>query len=158
MKTGFTLLLTVLFVSLFLSIGLGVATLIIGEIGLSGSGRESQFAFYAADSGIECALYWDKPIINEKFATSTGPGSNTITCAGNSVLVGGWVSCVPPCTSSGQSRGGRSSFFLSFGPDKPCVDVTVEKNIDATTVITSLGHNTCVSGARRVERGLEVSY
>ena len=158
MKTGFTLLLTLLFVSLTLSIGLGVATLIIGEIGLSGSARESQLAFYAADSGVECALYWDKPLINEKFATSTGPGSNTITCAGNSVNVGGWDSCVPVCTSSGQSKGGRSSFFLSFGSGKPCVDVTVKKNIDATTVITSLGHNTCVSGARRVERGLEVSY
>ena len=29
------------------------------ELKLSGLGRESQIAFYAADAGIECFFYWE---------------------------------------------------------------------------------------------------
>src|ERR1700733_8237439 len=70
---GFTLLFAVLVSSLILAIGLSVANLTIKEIQLSGTGRASQFAFYAADTGSECALYWDIKGDNGEsiFATST---------------------------------------------------------------------------------------
>lgn len=59
MKNGFLLLLTILIVSIILSLGLGVGNIILNQIKLSGAGRESQIAFYAADAGAESALYRD---------------------------------------------------------------------------------------------------
>ncbi len=56
---GFTLLLSVLISSIILGISVGFSTFIIRELTISAIGRESQKAFFAADSGIECALYWD---------------------------------------------------------------------------------------------------
>ena len=135
---GFTLLFSLLFISIALAIGIGVATLIIGEVGLTGSGRESQIAFYAADSGAECALYWDR--VKDQFSF---PGTE-FTCSGQ--------------TGTVAPAGSLSRFSLTF-ENGSCVDVTVNKSDPAETVITALGHNICPpEGGLRVERGLEVRY
>ena len=134
-RRGFTLLFTVLFISAILASSIGLSGLIIGQVRLSGTGRDSQFAFYAADSGAECASYWDR--VNNAFATSS---SSDIVCAGQSRSVGGALT---------------SSFDLDFTNDS-CVSVTVDKSNPAETIITSIGHSPC--NGRRVERGLEVRY
>ena len=54
---GFTLLLSLLVISVILSVGLGVSNIMIKELKLSGLGRESQVAFYAADAGVECFFF-----------------------------------------------------------------------------------------------------
>jgi len=135
-ERGFAILFTLLIVSITLSISLGVYNLLIGEIILSGTGRDSQLAFYAADAGVECALYWD--IQQGAFSTST---ANNITCAGESKTVGGGLS---------------SAFTLAF-ENGSCVTVTVEKGQSQTT-ITSQGQNTCDMNPRTVQRGLQVTY
>ncbi len=56
---GFTLLFAVLVSILILAVGTSIITLSLKQIILSASNRESQFAFYAANSGIECVYYWD---------------------------------------------------------------------------------------------------
>src|SRR3989344_7616279 len=56
---GFTLLLSLLVVSVILSVSLGIFNIMTKELKLSGIGRESQIAFYAADAGIECFFYWE---------------------------------------------------------------------------------------------------
>ncbi len=134
-KNGFTLLFTILFISAILASSLGLSGLIIGQIKLSGTGRDSQFAFYAADTGAECAVYWDR--VENKFST-TSPGS--IVCAGQSRLVGGSE---------------VSSFDLNL-ENGSCVNVKVDKSSLTETVITSIGHSPC--DGRKVERGLEVRY
>ncbi len=58
-QSGFTLFVALIVSSLLLSIGLSLSNIILKQLIFSGSGRESQIAFYAADSGAECALYWD---------------------------------------------------------------------------------------------------
>jgi hypothetical protein len=58
-QAGFTLFVALIVSSLLLSIGLSLSNIILKQLIFSGSGRESQIAFYAADSGAECALYWD---------------------------------------------------------------------------------------------------
>src|SRR6185369_14936182 len=71
-QKGFALLFAVLVSSVLLAIGVSIFNLTVKELALSASGRESQFSFYAADTGAECALYWDfkatQPVM---FATST---------------------------------------------------------------------------------------
>src|SRR3989339_1147967 len=85
LKTGFTILLSVLVVSIVLSAGLGIFGVMTRELKLSGIGRESQLAFYAADAGIECFFYWEikhPGLADSAFEPATGV-TNRISCAGN---------------------------------------------------------------------------
>ncbi len=58
-KKGFSVLFASLTGSLVLAIGLAILSITIKQITLASAGRESQLAFYAADTGIECALFLD---------------------------------------------------------------------------------------------------
>lgn len=58
-KKGFTLLFAILVSVLVLAVGASMISIALKQVILSGAGRESQYAFYAANTGIECALYWD---------------------------------------------------------------------------------------------------
>ncbi len=58
-KRGFTLLLAALVASIVLALGSSIFTIAKKQITLSSLGRDSQFAFYAADTVAECALYYD---------------------------------------------------------------------------------------------------
>lgn len=137
-KRGVTLLLAIFISALALSIGLGIFTIIFGELGISGTSKESLEALYAADSGIECALFWD--IKQQAFSTST---SNNISCAGNSFSVGG---------------SSLSVFDLNFS-NNTCAHVRLQKT-GSETIVTSLGENIAcgLTGPRTVQRGLEVKY
>ena len=83
LKTGFTILLSVLVVSIVLSAGLGIFGVMTRELKLSGMGRESQLAFYAADAGIECFFYWEI----KQGAFEPDESSKTIKCAGSGDIV-----------------------------------------------------------------------
>lgn len=135
---GVTLLLAIFISTIAISLGLGIFAIIYGELKISGSAKESLLALYAADSGIECALYWD--IKEQAFSTTT---SSTISCAGNSFGVGG---------------SSLSEFDLTL-PNDSCAHVSVRK-IGVGTTATSLGeNNSCGSvSSRTVQRGFEVKY
>ena len=106
---------------------------------LSSYGRDSHFAFYAADSGSECALYWD--VKGKAFSTTT---TSSIEC--NRQII------------ENMGGGSISTFTLNFLPDTYCAEVTVEKDGE-NTIIESRGYNTCDENSRRrVERGIRVRY
>jgi Tfp pilus assembly protein PilX len=139
MKKGFTLLLALIVSSVVLAVGLGIYSVIIREIELSGLGRESQLAFYAADSGVECVLYWD---LKKKAISTTTP--STINCIGQSPVVGGSL---------------ISSFKLNFN-NGACAKITINKVNPAVTQVDSYGYNLeCDSvSSIKVERGVRVTY
>lgn len=152
-QKGFTLFVAIVVMGTLLLVAAGIVSLATRQALTSASGRESQNAFYAADTGIECALYWDvqNPAGTSAFATSTG---STIDCnkdtnnSGNQWSVGG----------SGTSVINR----IDFLPDPYCAIVTVTKayvsNVLKTT-IESKGYNTCdLSNPRRVERAVRATY
>jgi hypothetical protein len=58
-KKGFTLLFAILVSIMVLAVGASIINISLKQVILSSSGRESQFAFYAANTGLECALFWD---------------------------------------------------------------------------------------------------
>ncbi len=58
-KAGFTLFVSMIVASLLLAVGFSIGNIILKQLILSGSGKDSQIAFYAADSGAECAQLWD---------------------------------------------------------------------------------------------------
>lgn len=74
---GFTLLLAALAASIALVLGTSIFEISSKQVQLSAIGRDSQFAFYAADTAAECALYWDDRYAY--FASSTpktAPGND----------------------------------------------------------------------------------
>ncbi len=147
---GFTLLLSVLVSSVLLALGFAIYNIVSKDIILSSSGRESQFAFYAADSGIECALYGDYQF--NMFATSSD--AITIRCMGIDV----------PLTRDDTVLGQRTTTFSfslgTAGLVNPCTSVSVLKQTNPTrTEVVSSGYNTCVTtNPRRIERAIQVRY
>src|SRR3990167_2937388 len=58
-KKGFTIFFAMLVGSLALAVGVAIYDLTARELDLSQTATQSQYAIYAADTGAECALYWD---------------------------------------------------------------------------------------------------
>lgn len=56
---GFVILYAVVLASLVLAVGISIISIATKQVSISGFGRESQYAFYAANTGTECALFWD---------------------------------------------------------------------------------------------------
>lgn len=149
--TGFTVLFAVIVASLVLALGLGIVAITMKEVKLSGTGRDSQLAFYAADSGSECAEYYD--VIQSAFSTSTS--ASTIKCNGQDIPI--------TFVSDGVSSTSSFKMYMEYSRQaglmtKPCADVAISKSI-SSTVIDSRGYNTCdIGNLRRLERGYRVQY
>ena len=149
-KSGFTLFIAIMVMGTLLLIAVGIVTLAVKQSLISVSGRESQIAFYAADSGMECALFWD--VGSQSIASAFDVGEeSTISCnqdglnPQNQWVVGGDVVSVIP--------------LITFNPSPHCATVTVTKNPNETTTIESRGYNTCdPENPRRVERAVRATY
>ncbi len=177
-KKGFTILYAMLVSSLLLSIGLGIYGILIKDLILSSAASNSQIAIFAADSGLECALYWDLkgpssgPTVGQSiFATSsdsiayTGIGSQPpAVCA--------YVPNIMPPTSVSTTPTSAVTIITIYlnhiaggntaDTTGSCAIVSITKNNVSsliTTTVDSRGYNTCTaSNPRRVERGLEIGY
>ncbi len=57
-EKGFTLLYSLIISSLILATVLSIVNVALKQSNIAGLGKQSQVAFYAANSGMECALYW----------------------------------------------------------------------------------------------------
>lgn len=138
---GVTLLIAVVVTLAVLMIAIGVFALLVDEIRFSRTAEDSLTAFYAADSGVECALFWDR---NENLFSTTSPPTS-LDCAGATNS----ITAVDSDTFT---------FTLSF-PNDSCVQVTVDK-LSTQTTITSQGRNTLCGAvsSRTVQRGLRVTY
>ena len=142
-SNGFTLMLAVLVASLLMSLGLSMFNIAQKEIILSTVGRDSQFAFYAADAGSECALYWD-------FLGAFSVGTTTAACAGSSL---GTVPAIPD--------GGTFNFEFDID-NRYCSVIIINKNSSfPNTEIIARGYNTRCSDTtsrRRLEREVKIKY
>lgn len=155
---GIALLLSVIIISIVLAVSVGVSNIVSTEISLSNTGRQSQLAFYAADAGVDCAIYWDTvhngfSLSQSAFATTTS-GANNLNpnaCAGASMIIGGANSCVnatypqfpadanlpnSPCVA-GDKKAGLSKFTLAFS-NQSCAIVTVFRRQDSPSNPTSI--------------------
>lgn len=140
---GFVILFTVLISSIILTIALGITNVAFREVLLAGSAKDAQFAFFSADTGAECALYWD--IKHAAF----GQTPTTPNCRGGSVTM----------TAS------SSPFKFNFDTASGCAVITVDKNDPTITKIESLGYNMDCNvllitpeNPRIVERAIRVTY
>jgi hypothetical protein len=161
---GFVMLYAILFTSVVLSIGFGLLELLVGQVSLSGTERESLSSFAAADSGLECAVYWDTVTDSFRSGTVVTCNSNSISCNGNPITVSS-----PSSVSLGSGLTKTTCTFSANLPHGNCANISIDKTtVNATglltaTVIQSRGYNTVCPPAVsqkpwRLERGIEVRY
>lgn len=147
-KRGFTLLMAVLVASVMLALGYALYNIAVKEVLLSSSGRESQFAFYAADTGVECALYYDS-----KFdAFSTSSALTEISC--------GVATSTLTRTNNVTNYVTTFTFAQRSTTPSPCMSVIVTRDASPKkTTIESSGYNTCdTENPFRIERAIRVTY
>lgn len=143
---GFALLVAVIISSVALAIGATLASIAYKQVLLASSAQDSTSSFYAADAGLECALYWDQ----QYDAFDYTKPSSSITCGGTSAA----ISFVSKTAATSTV-----SFHWPINAAGPCVDVTVAKNVSGRAAIYSVGHNTCdLADPRLIERGLDAEY
>ena len=174
-KRGFTIFFAVLISSLALAVGLAIYDLIIRELTLSQTATQSQYAIFAADAGVECALYWDAKYggSGSAFASTSNyvPPPSSITCNGLDIRTQGPptvdLAQYPGCVSTAWCllpaptvNSATTTFRMTFSPQPYCVTVVVAKwGIPSRTRVVSHGFNTCSTTAvNRLERTLQVSY
>ena len=170
-KRGFTIFFAVLVSSLALAIGLAIYDLLVRELELTRTATQSQYAIYAADTGAECALYWDSKYngSDSAFATSTDSNEPTsgIMCNEQDVAAAAVTAGTWPIESETDSDSAATEFqVLLIAGDiaSPCAIVRVQKTTanpgdPPATTVTSRGRNTCELGAPlQIERTLEVNY
>ena len=86
-QKGFVLLFAVLISTLVLAVGISMISIALKQVMLSGSGRDSQYAFYVANTGAECATYWDLASSSVFTSSAIVPGTG-VTCLDNGSGVG----------------------------------------------------------------------
>lgn len=161
-ESGIALLFTVMLSSILLVVALSIVDIASQQAIFSTSARHTNDALFAADTGIECALFNDKS--NISFNPITGNNS-FVTCLGGLISASfdsanapiySWEFDLPNLGSSGNG----------------CAKVFVEKTElvpgSYSTKIISRGYNTgtsgppsnlsCTSTTYSVERLLEASY
>lgn len=185
LKRGITLLIAVIAVSALFLIAMAISDISYKEQVISYSGRDSKVAFYAADLGMECALYYDlkgADFTNGttstpfNFATTSAPTTQVIACGnvGTYTLTNQGTAPFSVVTSGTVST---STFFFNYTDPvtsiKSCSYVRVVKAVNGAvvgTIIESRGYNNnCnaptvtdpprpMSALRNFERSLRVTY
>ncbi len=166
---GFALLFAVFTASILMLIGVSIFSVSLRELAISQSSKDSQLAFYAADSARECALYWDIKQAAFPYCLGDGCESNplirnpaaraSVTCNGNVInfIKDGNYTLI------GNIYTFTISEFFKYGDDtKPMADLILTKTFDSPTgnvnsSLSTQGHNTGPSG-RRLERGILQNY
>jgi hypothetical protein len=157
-RRGFTLLIAVILASVASAVGISLASLAFKSVRLSDTAAASSAAFYAADTGLECALYADQK--QSTFNYLTHQPSPSITCAtptgsqsvsfGKSTYSGYYV-------FSSNSPGGYSGGWFPVGSG--CARLTAYKYSDGRSYVYSEGVNVCdLSNPHLVERGIYSKY
>lgn len=158
-QKGFTLLLAALVASIVLALSTSIFGLAQKEIILSSIGRDSQYAFYAADTGAECALYWD---VRYRYFGADMPAGIVPPpqCGGEDICDGVGDSC----THTGEYP---QTMSFRFEPNGFCADVFITKTQSEdsgaiSTLVRADGYSrSCGSledPSRVLQRSVELHY
>lgn len=157
---GFVILFTILIAAIIMVIGLGIYSIATREAVLSGTAKEAQYAFYAADAGVECALYAQSLDLAGNGTPIFSPGSVTNFFCGDAMI---------SLESGGQgSISAPYVFHMVVDKDKKtCAQVSVIDTLLNTTParrVISQGYNICTlaqplkTNPLLVERVLDTTY
>jgi hypothetical protein len=155
-QKGYAILFTVIIVSAISVITAGLTNAAYKQLILSSLAKDSQSAFYQADTASDCALYADRVIAslpqpNLILPTIGAGGTSTWTCGGSNLTLAqvGTGYTIYPTVGTGTT---------------PCFRIDVTKD-GATnpgltnTKISAKGYNICNKmNLRTVEREIEINY
>jgi hypothetical protein len=179
-RRGFTLLFAVLVSTLVVAIGATVVSIAVRQTVLSGTSRESQYAFYAANTVLECAFYWDVigkaggdgAVFPASGQTALSDPSG-VTCVNGNIVTGTGFTTTFANRAWKNDVAGEKTIYIELkditdDPNLPeytyCAEAKISKtgpdsNGLITTTIEAKGYNTCdLDSPRAVERGLLQSY
>lgn len=149
---GFTLLIAILLSTIAVTLGVSLLEVSYKQVILSSTAKQSQYAFYSADSAMECALYYDQQF--NAFSYSNPMASGSITCDTRVI-----TNFTNPTSGFGQNAKRITTFTVPCAGSGESAEVIVYKYNSGVTNIYANGYNTCnANDARRIERGLKVSY
>lgn len=158
-QRGFSLLIAVIFASVMLTFGLQLASLEYKQQVLASTALQSQYAFYAADAGLECALTADQQQNIFAYPASAPSNAPTMKCDNASALAS---------IFSYDTTRLLVSYRFNLDGSTHCTDVMVYKPNPATpggrTSIYAQGYNVSCAvvanpgGKRFAYRGLKASY
>ena len=142
-------MLATLIVSIVLALGTSIFGLVQKELILTSIGRDSQYAFYAADTGAECALYWSE---RHKIFPTTTPFTVDVSCDGQTK------------TTSVSAIGNSITSSFRFESSGYCVDVSVEKTLEVDDTVSTIIHadgysrncDSIVGSTRVLQRSVEL--
>ncbi len=163
---GFTIFFAILVASLALAIGLAIYDITVRGLYLTTTATQSQYAIYAADTGAECALYWDAKWggAGSAFGSST---ASVWPTSGSGVLCNAQDISTLWSTQKGATFA-TTTFTIQVSAQSQsitttCATINVGKYTSPTgvfyTTIVSHGYNTCALGARnQLERVFQINY
>ena len=148
-QKGYAILFTVVIVSALAIITAGLTSTITKQLILSSLAKDSQSAFYEADTASDCALYADQVEYEGKYKV---PNSSIFDgtawhCGGLNMLIE---------NTEGDLTKGYSLSPQAPSVNDPCFRINVKKSTDNGTKVTTIsakGYNICNTGnLRTVER------
>lgn len=146
-QRGFALLIAVVLTSVVLALGMALLDIAYKQVLLASSAKNSQYAFYNADSALECALYYDQQAGAFYYGTTF---AGTVKCKN-----------LPVTNFAANQDATRRTTVFSV----PCqaggtsADITIIKTPSGTTNIYANGYSTCnAADLSRIERGLKAKY
>src|SRR3989344_7944098 len=83
-QAGFTLFFAIVVIAVLMGVGVAIANLVTKQLKLSSLYRESQVAFYNADTGLECALRWLQG--SEELGITKNSPPVGVMCSGESLV------------------------------------------------------------------------
>ena len=128
---GYTLLFAVLVSAIVLGVAVSILNIARKELILTSGARESQFAFYAADSGYECAEWYDAN--TSYFSTTTWAlSSPQWQFADGNANVKCFLSIQSPVNQISPSQ---FEFYVPLGATgSACADVVITKQYENVTL------------------------
>jgi hypothetical protein len=150
LNKGYAILFAVVIVSIISLLAIGLSNSTYKQLILSSLAKDSQTAFFQADTATECALYADNVVGMTPTYGSWFCGKSTINDNDNPFDV---VAGAGPDDYELISTGSGSA---------PCYEMTILKDTSTSpveTIIKGRGYNSCdKSSPKTVQREIEVRY
>ncbi len=144
---GFTLFIALIMTAVILSVGLALLNVSYKQVILASTTKNSALSFYHADSGIECALFWDSKLA---FDYTAPLSPHTINCDGTNITF-----TVDDANPAQHIR----TFTIPCPTSGYLASVQIYKANTGRTTLYSNGYDTCDPASRtRTERGIKARY
>lgn len=127
-QSGITLLITLLLMSVLLAISASLLNVTLKQFKLSSIAKDSEMAFQAAQSGLECAVFWDVQNLFDVDPNNVPvPEEDVVGCMGE-------VSADLESANDTVTSGERQLFRFQWGNPEVCTEVDVFKYSENSTV------------------------